>query len=80
MTEENINQEFRFKNKDETENYFLKEIKINKLISNKHEKVFNFLNYAKNLVTLRQKYLYVEFFLAFGPNTERYSVSFQIQS
>ena len=80
MTEENINQEFRFKNKDETENYFLKEIKINKLISNKHEKVCNFLNYAKNLLTLRQKCLYLEFFLAFGPNTERYSVSFQIQS
>ena len=32
MTEENISQEFRLKNIDETKNYFLKEIKQNELM------------------------------------------------
>ena len=39
MVEENISQEFRLKNIDETKNYFIKEIDINELISNTHEKV-----------------------------------------
>ena len=36
MAEENISQEFRLKNIDETRNYFLKEIEQNKLMSKKH--------------------------------------------
>ena len=32
MTEENISQEFRLKNIDETKNYFLEEIKQNELM------------------------------------------------
>ena len=39
MVEENISQEFRLKNIDETKNYFIEEIDINELISNTHEKV-----------------------------------------
>ena len=35
MSEENISQEFRLKNKEETRNYFIKEIDPNELMSNK---------------------------------------------
>ena len=38
MVEENINQEFRLKNIDETRNYFLKEIEQNELMSKKAQK------------------------------------------
>ena len=38
MAEENICQEFRFKNIEETRNYFIKEIGQNELMSNKHKK------------------------------------------
>ena len=38
MTEENISQEFRLKNLDETINYFLKDLKRNGLISRKQKK------------------------------------------
>ena len=37
MVEENIRQEFRFKNTDETRNYFLNEIEQNELTSKKHK-------------------------------------------
>ena len=36
MVEENISQEFRFKNIDETRHYFLEETKQNELMSRKH--------------------------------------------
>ena len=36
MDEENISQEFRLRNIDETGNYFLKEIEQNRLMSKKH--------------------------------------------
>ena len=39
MAEENISQEFRLKNIDETRNYFLEEIKQNELMSKKHKKI-----------------------------------------
>ena len=39
MVEENISQEFRLQNEDETRYYFLEEIKQNKLMSRKHKKV-----------------------------------------
>ena len=38
MVEENIREEFRLKNIDETRNYFLKEIEKNELMSRKHKK------------------------------------------
>ena len=43
MVGENKGQEFRFKNKDETRNYFLEEIKQNELMSRKHKRVFTTL-------------------------------------
>ena len=39
MVEENITQEFRLKNIDETRNYFFEEIEQNELMSKKHKKV-----------------------------------------
>ena len=46
MVEENISQEFRLKNIDQTRNYFLEEIKQNELMSKKQKKVFTTLNYS----------------------------------
>ena len=45
ITEENISQEFRLKNVDETRNYFLEEIKQNELMTKKHRKVCTIINY-----------------------------------
>ena len=39
MAKENISQQFRLKNIDETRNYFVEEIEQNDLISKKHRKV-----------------------------------------
>ena len=50
--EENIRQEFRLKNKDETRNYFLEEIKQNELMSRKYRKVCTTLNYIKHFLIL----------------------------
>ena len=50
MVEENISQEFRFKNIDETRNYFLEEIKQNELMSRKHKKVRTTLNYIEDFL------------------------------
>ena len=52
MIEENISQELRFKNIDETRKYFLEEIEQNELISGKHKKVCTTLNYIELLVVL----------------------------
>ena len=43
--EENMIQEFRLKNIDETRNYFLEEIEQNELMSRKHRMVCKTLNY-----------------------------------
>ena len=43
MVEENINQEFRLKNIDETINHLIEEINLNELISKKHLKVYTIL-------------------------------------
>ena len=51
MVEENISQEFRLKNLDETRNYFLKEIEQNELMSKKHKKVCTTLNYIEHLAS-----------------------------
>ena len=45
MVKENISQKFRLKNIDETRNYFLEEIELNKLISREHKKICATLNY-----------------------------------
>ena len=52
MTEENIIQEFRFKEIDEKRNYFIEEIKQNELISKRHKKICRILNYTWHLLIL----------------------------
>ena len=52
MAEENISQEFRFKNIDETRNYFLKEIEQNELMSKKQKMVRTTLNYIEHFLIL----------------------------
>ena len=52
MAEENISQEFRMKNIDETRNYLIKEINRNELISKKHKKVCTTLNYIHHFLIL----------------------------
>ena len=52
MSEENISQEIRLKSIDEKINYFIEEIKQNKLISKKHSKVCRVLNYIDHLLFL----------------------------
>ena len=47
MSKENISQEFRLKNIDETRNYLFEEINQNELMSKKHKKVYRFLNYVE---------------------------------
>ena len=48
MAEENISQEFRLKNMDETRNYLVEEINRSKLISKKHKKACTILNYIEH--------------------------------
>ena len=55
MVEENINQEFRLRNRDETGNCFLEEIKQNELMSRKHKKVCTTLNYIEHFIILVSK-------------------------
>ena len=43
MSEENINQKFRLKNREKIRNYFIEEIHQNKFMSKKHKKVFGVL-------------------------------------
>ena len=52
MKEENISQEFRFKNIEETRNYFIKEMDNNELITKKHKKVCTTLNYIEHFLIL----------------------------
>ena len=48
MAEENISQEFRSKNIDETRNYFLEEIKKNEFMIKKHKKGCTTLHYIEH--------------------------------
>ena len=50
MAEENISQKFRLEKIDETRNYFIEEIKQNKLISKTHKIVCITLNYIENFL------------------------------
>ena len=52
MVEENISQEFRFRNMDETRNYFLEEIEQNELMSRKIKKVCTTLKYIEHFPVL----------------------------
>ena len=52
MAEENISQEFRLKNIDETRNYLIEEINRNELMSKKHKKVCTTLNYIEDFLIL----------------------------
>ena len=52
MSEENISQEFRLENVDETRNYFIKEINQNELMSKKHKKVCRVLIYIEYILIL----------------------------
>ena len=52
MAEENISQEFRFKNMEKAKNYFIKEIDQNKLISNKHKKFYITLDYVEQFLNV----------------------------
>ena len=52
MVEENISQEFRLKNIDETRNYFLEEIEQNEMMNKKHKNVCATLNYIKHVLVL----------------------------
>ena len=49
MTEENISQEFRLKNIDETRNYFIEKTNQNKLV---REKLCGVSNYSEHLLIL----------------------------
>ena len=52
MAEENISQEFRLKNINETRNYLIEEINLNELISKKHKKVCTTVNYIEHFLIL----------------------------
>ena len=52
MVEENISQEFRLKNIDETRNYEIEEIKQNELMSKKHKKVCTTPSYIELFLIL----------------------------
>ena len=50
MVEENISQEFRLKNIDETRGYFIEEIKQNELMIKNHQKICATLNYVEHFL------------------------------
>ena len=52
MAEENISQEFRLKNIDETKKYLIEEIIRNELMSKKHKKIYTTLNYIEHFIIL----------------------------
>ena len=52
MAEENISQEFRLKNVDDTRNYLIEEINRHELISKKHKNVCTTLNYIDHFLIL----------------------------
>ena len=52
MVEENISQEFRLKNINETATYFLEEIELNELMSRQYKKVYATLNYIEHFLIM----------------------------
>ena len=65
MVEENISQEFRLKDIDETKIYLIEEINWNELISKKHKKVCTTLNCIEHFLILGSQILHVFQFLSF---------------
>ena len=66
MVEENMSQVFRLKNVDETIDYFLEEIKQNKLMSRKHKKVGATLNYVEHFIfSFHNYWIYLNFCFCF---------------
>ena len=59
MVEENISQEFRLKDIDETKIYLIEEINWNELISKKHKKVCTTLNCIEHFLILGSQILHV---------------------
>ena len=51
LVEENISQEFRLKNINETRNYFIEEINQNELMTKKHKSYFEHLLILVSTVT-----------------------------
>ena len=52
MAEENISQEFRLKNINETRNYLTEEINRNEMMIKKHKKICTTLNYIERFLIL----------------------------
>ena len=77
MVEENISQEFRLKNIDETRNYFLKEIEQNKLMRRKHKKVYTTLNYIEQFLILAST---ITGFVSFSASASFLSIHIGIRS
>ena len=68
MVEENISQKFRLKNIYETRNFFIEEINRNELMSEKHKKVCETLNYIEHfliLVSTITEYISISAFTSF---------------
>ena len=66
MAEENISQEFRFKNIDETRNYFVKETEQNELMRKKYKKVCTILNYIEHFLILASTFTGCVYISAFS--------------
>ena len=66
MAEENISQEFRLKNIDETKNYLIEEINRNELMSKKHKKICTILNYIEHFLILVSTITVCVFIFAFA--------------
>ena len=49
MSEENISQEFRLRNIDETRNYLIKKIDQHELMSMRYKNVYRVLSYIEHL-------------------------------
>ena len=52
MAEENVRQEFRLKNINETRSYVIEKINWNKLVGKKHETVWKTLNHTEHFLIL----------------------------
>ena len=52
MVEENISQEFKLENIEETKNYFLKEVEQTELMGKKHNNIGATLNYIEHVLIL----------------------------
>ena len=68
MVKENISQEFRFKNIDETRNCFLEKINQNEWMIKKHKNVSTTLNYIKHFLILASTitgYISISAYVAF---------------